>query len=88
MSDHPRTKGPQRRYLFDDRRNVRRLLWLLYTACAIVLGADFVVHRHVVHPWEGMFGFYAIYGFVACVVLVLTATQLRKVLRRREDHYE
>ena len=88
MSEHPQGPRSGRRYLFDDRRNVRRLLWLLYAACGIALAADFVVHRHIDHPWEGLFGFYALYGFVACVVLVLAATQLRKVLMRREDHYE
>lgn len=88
MSDHPEAPRQERRHLFDDRRNVRRLLWLLYAACGIAVAADFVVDRHVDHPWEAVFGFYAIYGFVACVLLVLAATQLRKVLMRREDHYE
>ena len=55
--------------------------------------ADLLFHRHLnfaegVFPVEGWFGFYAIYGFVACVLLVLTATQMRKVLMRREDYYD
>ena len=31
--------------------------------------------------------FYCMYGFVACTLLVIAATQLRKVLMRREDYY-
>ena len=31
---------------------------------------------------------YGIFGFVACVALVLIAKQLRKVLMRREDYYD
>ncbi|MGY8996099.1 MAG: hypothetical protein ACKVH7_06635 [Alphaproteobacteria bacterium] len=75
-------------YLFDNPKNVKRLIWTLYLACAVSFGADALIHRHVVHPWEGWFGFYAIYGFVACVLLVLIAKELRKVLMRKEDHYD
>ena len=77
-----------RRHLFDDPRNVRRVVRGLVIACLLLLGLDLVLHRHVEHPWEGMFGFYALYGFVACVLLVLLAKELRKLLRRREDYYE
>ena len=35
------------------------------------------------------FGFYAVYGFVACVVLVLVAKYiLRPMVIRKEDYYE
>ena len=33
-------------------------------------------------------GFYAFYGFIGCVVLVLLATAMRKVLMRDEDYYD
>jgi hypothetical protein len=42
----------------------------------------------VSHPWEGFFGFYALYGFVACVLLVLLAKEMRKLVMRDEDYYE
>ena len=32
--------------------------------------------------------FYCLYGFAACVILVLLATQLRKILMRPEDYYD
>jgi len=41
-----------------------------------------------VHPFEALWGFYAIYGFVACVVLVLLAKEMRKILMRDEDYYD
>ena len=75
-------------YLFDNPRNVRRVVRGLLAACVLLVGLDFVVHRHVSHPWEGVFAFYAIYGFVACVLLVLLAKELRKLLMRDEDYYE
>ena len=66
----------------------RRLRRAFYAACALLLALDAVFHRHAGHPWEGAFGFYAGYGFVACVLLVLAAKRLRRVLMRPEDHYE
>jgi hypothetical protein len=56
--------------------------------CALLLALDLVHHRHVAHPWEALTGFYGVYGFVACVALVLAARALRKVLMRREDYYD
>jgi len=75
-------------HIFDKPQNVRRVLWGLVAMCIATIGADFVYHRHIVHPWEGVWGFYAIYGFVACVVLVLVAKELRKLLMRAEDYYD
>jgi hypothetical protein len=78
----------QKTYLFDNPRNVRRVVHGLVGACMILAGLDLVLHRHVSHPWEAMFSFYAVYGFVACVLLVLLAKEMRKVLIRKEDYYD
>ena len=81
--------GPeQKQQLFDKPRNVSRLLGLLYVICTLLLVLDFILHRHVTHSWEQLTGFYAIFGFVTCVTLVLIAKQLRKVLKRKEDYYD
>lgn len=76
------------RHMFDDPKNVRRVIHILYGLCALSLLGDVLVHRHVEHPWEGLFGFYCIYGFGACVLLVLVAKEMRKVLMRGEDYYD
>ena len=78
----------QKTYLFDKPRNVRRVVHGLAGVCVILAGLDLVLHRHVYHPWETMPGFYAVYGFVACVLLVLLAKEMRKVLIRKEDYYD
>ena len=78
----------EKQHIFDKPENVRRLLWLLYLSCALLLVADLFVHRHVDHAWESLWGFYALFGFVACVLLVLLAKQLRKLLMRPEDYYD
>ena len=77
-----------KRHIFDDPANVKRVIHALYGVCALSLLADFFVDRHVDHPWEALFGFYALYGFVACVILVLVAKELRKVLMRDEEYYD
>jgi hypothetical protein len=79
---------PEKKHLFDDPRNVRRLISALYVLCGLSLLLDFVIHRHVDHPWEALWGFYCLYGFGACVLLVLVAKELRKVLMRGEDYYD
>ncbi len=88
----------KRKHVFDDPRNVRLVLRILFAACAVVLALDIVSLgmqlldagelRHADHPWERWLGFHPIYGFVACVALVLIAKQLRKILMRDEDFYD
>ena len=70
------------------KETVSRMLLIFYALCIVLFAADFVIHRHIYHDWENLPGFYAIFGFIACVVLVLIATQMRKVLMRDEDYYD
>jgi len=74
--------------LFDKPRNIRRILILLYACCGILLALDLFIHRHILHPWEQLWGFYPLYGFVGCVVLVLVAKWMRSFLMRPEDYYD
>jgi hypothetical protein len=77
----------EKQHLFDKPRNVSRLLNVLYGICLLLFVLDFILHRHISHDWEGLTGFYAIFGFIACVSLVLIAKQLRRILKRGEDYY-
>ena len=76
-----------KKYFFDNPKNVKLVLYGLYSSCVILFVLDFVIHRHKIHPWEGLLGFYAIYGFVGCVVLVLVAKWMRTFLMRDENYY-
>jgi hypothetical protein len=78
----------ERKHVFDDPKNVKRLLWVFYAICLFLLIFDAIYHRHAATAWEGFFGFYAFYGFGACVLLVLIAKEMRKVLMRGEDYYD
>mgnify|MGYP000880138131 FL=1 len=75
-------------YLFDKPRNVKLVIWTLVLACAGTLIADVFAHRHVDHPWESMFGFYAAFGFGAYALLVLVSEGIRFLVQRREGYYD
>ena len=77
-----------KKYWLDKPRNVKTLLIILYVVCALLLLTDVFYHKHAIISLEESFGFYGIYGFVACVILVLIAKEMRRLLGREEDYYE
>lgn len=79
---------PDENTFFDKPRNVDIILKVFYVICALLVIFDFVVHRHIYVSFEEIPAFYAIYGFVACVVLVVLAKLMRKVLMRDETYYD
>lgn len=68
-----------------NRRLIRRVL---YVACALLVAADFLVHRHISMPAERIPVFYVLYGFAALVGVVMAAKGLRLLVKRDEDYYE
>lgn len=78
----------EKTYFFDKPENVTRFLRVFYAICVILFVMDFVVHRHTIFKWEELPGFYAIFGFVAFVVLVEGSKLLRKLVMRKEDYYD
>ncbi len=81
------SEGQEKIHFFDRPANVERLLKGFYAICILLALGDFVAHRHIGFDWERIPAFYALYGFVACVLLVLIAKQMRKILMRGEDYY-
>lgn len=73
---------------FDKPENISKILKVFYVICVLLVVADFIVHRHIYHDWENIPAFYSIYGFVGCVILVLVAKAIRKVLMKKEDYYD
>lgn len=83
----PRPSG-ERSYWLDRPGSVDRIVWALYAVCALLFVADFAVHKHGPFAIEHVFGFYAWFGFLACVGLVLLARVMRSILMRPEDYYD
>ncbi len=78
-----------KKHIWDERKNLITLLKVFFSISIAVFCIDFIVHKHAHLPWEEWPGFYAIYGFVACVILVLIAKYvLRPLVMRKEDYYD
>lgn len=87
--DRSMAKRPnEKSYWLDRKENVAKVYYTLCALCVALFFFDFFYHEHAAFAVEEWFGFYAIYGFVGAVVLVLAAKQLRRILMRSEDHYE
>ncbi|MCO5098377.1 MAG: hypothetical protein M9884_13050 [Rhodocyclaceae bacterium] len=78
----------EKKYWLDSRENVTKLYRGLCVVCLLLVSVDLFLHRHEDFSFATLFGFHALYGFIACVALVLTAKQLRRVLMRPEDYYD
>lgn len=72
----------------DEPRNRDKVFYGLVVACALSVVADFFYDKKGYFPFEEWFGFHAVFGFLACVVLILAAKQLRRLVRRDEDYYD
>jgi hypothetical protein len=86
MTDRPDPK--EKAYWLDDPHNVDRLVYGFYVVCGLLLAIDVFVPKHGPFSIEHLFAFYGVFGFVACVALVLIAKQLRRILMRRENYYD
>lgn len=61
----------------------------IFLICSVVLFvADFFIPRTKHTSAESIPGFYALYGFAGCVVLVLVAKEMRKLVMRDEAYYD
>lgn len=79
----------EKKHLFDNPKNVKRLLMIFYALLGVLLAIEFFIHKHTYFKWEEWHGFYAVYGFVACVCLVLVSKYvLRPLVKRRESYYD
>ncbi|GAB4171269.1 MAG: hypothetical protein Tsb0017_03250 [Geothermobacteraceae bacterium] len=74
---------------FDHPRNIRRLRIGFYVVLVLLVLPDFFMHKHhLFYRVEGWPGFYALFGFVSCVVIILVSKALGFWLKRREDYYD
>ncbi len=66
----------------------RRIRSVLYGACAALVVAELIVHRHTENAIEELPAFYAVYGLVSLIAAVFAARGLRRLVRRNEDYYD
>ena len=72
----------------------RRMFRALLAACLVLAAAGWLIPHHETLEGAGIGGlaaripgFYGVFGFVACALLVLAAKALRRLLMRPEDYY-
>lgn len=71
------------------KQRINRLFLFVCAFLSILLVSEFFIHKHTYFKWEEWPWFYAVFGFVAFVVLILTAKYiLRPIIKRREDYYD
>ena len=76
----------------DSPAGAKRIYHLLLVVCGLLVLVGWLIPHHETHGGAAGLaasipGFYGIYGFIMCALLVLVAKALRKLLMRREDYY-
>ncbi len=65
-----------------------RIVIALLAVCAILLVADYWIHKHGPFAIEYWWGFYGIFAFVLCAIALAIVWLLRAFLLRGEDFYD
>lgn len=67
----------------------RRRIWIAFAIVLLAtVAAGFMVDMHPHFAFESWPAFFAIYGFLACVVLVFGAKLLGAFLKRPDTYYD
>ncbi len=78
----------EKRGWFDKKENLIFFLRIFYGSLVGLLVIDFFISKHPDFSFDGAPNFFAAYGFISCVMLVLVAKVLRMLLIRDEDYYD
>ena len=78
----------EKKYIFDNPRNVKRLLAVFFSFLGLLLIIDFFIPKHGYFEWENWPGFYAAFGFAACVLVIFIAKLLRVLTKKGERYYD
>lgn len=85
MSNYPNKHSSD---FFFQENVIKWILRIFYACCLLVAVIDFFIHRHIETNIERIPMFYATYGFVACVILVIISKWMRILLIRDENYYD
>ena len=65
------------------------MIWKGFLAAlALTVLAQLAIEPHPHFAVEHLFGWNALYGFLACAALILLARALGLLLKRRDDYYD
>jgi hypothetical protein len=69
-------------------KSIRVLRWVFALMLVLVVLAQIFVNIHGNFTVDGWFGFYAIYGFISCLGMVVVAQLLGVFLKRPDTYYD
>lgn len=72
----------------DHPRNVRRLYQGFIAVLVLTVLVEAVVTLHPHFEVEGLFGFNAWFGFMACAAMIVVAKGLALLLKRPDSYYD
>ncbi|MCB1677360.1 MAG: hypothetical protein KDI16_01600 [Halioglobus sp.] len=82
------TDTPQKDHWLVRPSTIARL-WLAFTAVlAVTVAAQLVYGVKGYFGVDGWFGFGAVFGFLACLLMVLAAKGLGRLIKRDERYYD
>jgi hypothetical protein len=65
------------------------IISLIVLLVAFVLLDLFVAHHHEVFPWSTLPGFFSVFGFIGCLLLIGFSKLIGHYwLQKKEDYYE
>lgn len=71
------------------RSETIRKLWVVFAiVLALTVAAEIAIKRHALFGLDGVFGFNAWYGFLACAAMVIGARLIGFVLKRPDTYYD
>ncbi len=74
---------------FDRPENIKKMRLIFYATLLILVAIDFFIHKHPHFSWEGIIGFYAVYGLISCALIIAVSKILGKLwLQKGEDYYD
>ena len=85
----PENNKPEVCTWFDLPQNIKRLKIGFYIVLVLLVLPDFFIHKSTLFSSiEAVPGFYALFGFISCVAIILISKLLGFVLKKNEDYYE
>jgi len=88
MSDLPPTLPPHPpSHWLDHPQNVKRLWRGFLVVLALTVAAEFALDLHPHFGIDGLFGFHAVFGFIACAAMIVVAKGLALWLKRPDSFY-
>ncbi|MBG91038.1 MAG: hypothetical protein CL521_04400 [Actinobacteria bacterium] len=77
---------------FFDRPETQKKLWvLLWSACILTMILELSIYRKSYfgeNSIDGIYGFYAIVGFLSCIVTIIVSKGLGIFLKVKEGYYD